>query len=208
VAAVIAFTCAVIGVGSLAYATHDNGGGPQAPPAAGPIASHTPSARQQATRSPRPRGPVMARSVPVHLAIPSVNIETDLLRLGLNPDGTLQVPWKPLLAGWYQGSPTPGQLGPAIIAGHVDSWTTGPAVFYHLGEVAVGAHVLITRADTTVATFKVTAVNSYPKTAFPTHLVYGNVNRAALRLITCAHWNTTTQEYDDDVVVYAQLVRP
>ena len=68
--------------------------------------------------------------------------------------------------------------------------------------------MLVTRADTSVATFKVTAVRSYPKTAFPTHLVYGDVNRAELRLITCAHWNSTTQEYDDDVVVFAQLVRP
>ena len=99
-AAVVAFTCAAIGVGSLAYATHDTGRGPQAPPAAGPIASTTPSTHQQAKQSPHSRGPVMARSVPLHLAIPSVKIETNLLRLGLNRDGTLQVPWKPLLAGW------------------------------------------------------------------------------------------------------------
>jgi sortase (surface protein transpeptidase) len=148
----------------------------------------------------------MARSVPTHLVIPSVHIDTSLLRLGLDADGSLQVPWKPLLAGWYTGSPTPGQLGPAIIAGHVDSWTTGPAVFYHLGETAVGAHVLVTRSDTSVADFEVTSVESYPKTAFPTDLVYGDVDRAELRLITCAGWNATTQEYDSNVVVFARLV--
>ena len=149
----------------------------------------------------------MTRSVPLRLDIPSVRIDTSLLRLGLNADNTLQVPWKPLLAGWYQGSPTPGELGPAIIAGHVDSWATGPAVFYHLGQVVVGAAVLVTRADRSVAHFEVTAVTSYPKTAFPTHVVYGDVNRAELRLITCANWNSDTKEYDNDVVVFARLVR-
>ena len=207
VAAVVAFTCAAIGIGSLAYATNDDGGGPLAPPVAGPTRSKAPSAHQAAKRPPASLGPVMARSVPLHLAIPSVKIDTSLLRLGLNADGSLQVPWKPLLAGWYEGSPTPGQLGPAIIAGHVDSWATGPAVFYHLGEVVVGAHVLVTRADTSVADFRVTAVTSYPKATFPTHQVYGDVNRAELRLITCAKWNSTTQEYDNNVVVFARLVR-
>jgi sortase (surface protein transpeptidase) len=149
----------------------------------------------------------MDRSVPVHLEIPSVTIDTSLLRLGLNPDGSLQVPWKPLLAGWYTGSPAPGQVGPAIIAGHVDSWATGPAVFYRLAEVAVGARVHVTRADTSVADFRVTAVRSYPKAAFPTDQVYGDVNRAELRLITCAKWNSTTQEYDNNVVVFARLIR-
>jgi sortase (surface protein transpeptidase) len=207
VAAVVAFTCAAIGVGSLAYATHDTDRGPQAPPVASPTAATTPSTHQRAEQSLHLLGPVMARSVPSHLAIPSLKIETNLLRLGLNADGSLQVPWKPLLAGWYQGSPTPGQLGPAIIAGHVDSWATGPAVFYHLGEVVVGAHVLVTRADTSIADFRVTAVISYPKAAFPTHQVYGDVNRAELRLITCANWNSTTQEYDNNVVVFARLAR-
>lgn len=149
----------------------------------------------------------MARSAPVRLDIPSVGIDTSLLRLGLNGDGTLQVPWRPLLAGWYTGSPTPGQLGPAIIAGHVDSWATGPAVFYHLGQVVRGDRVRVTRADSSVADFRVTAVRSFPKTSFPRHLVYGNVDRAELRLITCGTWNSATQEYDDNVVVFARLVR-
>jgi hypothetical protein len=205
VAAVVAVTCAAIGIGTIAYATNDDGGGPQTPAAVDPNGSQQPSAHSEGHRSPHPLGPVMARSVPVRLDIPSVTIDTSLLRLGLNADGSLQVPWKPLLAGWYQGSPTPGQLGPAIIAGHVDSWATGPAVFYHLGEVVRGARVLVTRADASVAQFKVTAVTSYPKTAFPTDLVYGDVNRAELRLITCANWNSTTQEYDSNIVVFARL---
>jgi sortase (surface protein transpeptidase) len=208
-AVVIAAVCTVIGigVGSLAYATNDRGG-PQAP-AASDSSGHGHQSAVPARHPERAttRGPLMARSVPVRVDIPSVGIDTSLLRLGLNRDGTLQVPWKPLLAGWYQGSPTPGELGPSIIAGHVDSWATGPAVFYHLGQVAVGAHVLVRRADGSVADFQVTAVTAYPKASFPTHVVYGDVDRAELRLITCAQWNSGTQEYDDDVVVFARLVR-
>lgn len=209
-AAVVAVVCAAVGGGALAYATNDNSGGPRAPAAAAPAGSAgsaAPARHAEHTGPPPSVGPVMRRSLPRHVAIPAVKIDAGLLRLGLNADGTLEVPWKPLMAGWYQGSPTPGQLGPAVIAGHVDSWATGPAVFYRLGQVPVGARVLVTRADGSVADFKVTAVTSYPKTAFPTDAVYGDVNRAELRLITCANWNSTTQEYDDDVVVFARLVR-
>lgn len=91
-----------------------------------------------------------------------------MLRLGLNRDGSLQVPWKPLLAGWFTHSPTPGQVGPAVIAGHVDSWETGPAVFYRLGSLTHGDAVMITRADGSRATFVVDAVREYRKDHFPT----------------------------------------
>jgi sortase (surface protein transpeptidase) len=209
--AAVAVVCTVagIGAGSLAYASSGDSGGPQAPAAAAAGAGRPGPASAHPSRkvTPAVRGPLMDRSVPVRVDVPSVGIDTTLLRLGLNADGTLQVPWKPLLAGWYKGSPTPGELGPAIIAGHVDSWATGPAVFYRLGQVVVGARVTVERADSSVAVFKVTAVTAYPKASFPTHVVYGDVDRAELRLITCAHWNSTTQEYDDDVVVFAHLVR-
>ena len=208
-AAVVAVVCAGVGFSSLAYAAGDHGTAPTSP-AAGST-SVGPQARSPERPAVGPlvtRGPLMPRSRPVSLDIPSVHVDTSLLRLGLNTDGSLQVPWRPLLAGWYTGSPTPGELGPAVIAGHVDSWATGPAVFYHLGQVPVGAHVLVTRADASVADFRVTAVTSYPKSAFPTHLVYGDVDRAELRLITCGTWNSGSQEYDDNVVVFARLVRP
>jgi hypothetical protein len=208
VAAVVTVVLAIVGLSTLAYAANEGSGAPQSPaalgsPASGDARSHRPpvTSRQAA------RGPVMSRSRPVRLAVPSVKIDTGLLRLGLNNDGSLQVPWKPLLAGWYTGSPTPGELGPSVIAGHVDSWATGPAVFYRLGQVAARAHVEVTRADGSVADFRVTRVASYPKVAFPAHLVYGNVDRAELRLITCGTWNSSTQEYDNNVIVFARLVR-
>ncbi len=129
------------------------------------------------------------------------------MALGLNPDQTLEVPSQPMLAGWYTGSPTPGQRGPAVIAGHVDS-QTGPAVFYRLGQLGPGDRIRITRNDGTVASFKVTAVRSYAKADFPTRAVYGNTARATLRLITCGNWNDDAKQYDGNVVVFAQLELP
>jgi sortase (surface protein transpeptidase) len=203
----VAIFCAAVGLSSLAYATGNHAGAPQGPAPSAPHHGAKTPAHRAVTRASVIRGPVMARSVPVHLDIPSVDIDTDLLRLGLNADGTLQVPWRPLLAGWYVHSPTPGEPGPAVIAGHVDSWATGPAVFYRLGQLAVGSRVQVTRADASHAVFVVTAVRSYPKSTFPTHRVYGDVDRAELRLITCGTWNDHTQEYDDNVVVFARLVQ-
>lgn len=144
-------------------------------------------------------------SPPARLDVPAVGIHTSLLRLGLNEDETLEVPSRPMLAGWYTGSPTPGEQGPSIIAGHVDS-VSGPAVFYRLGEVVRGDQIDVTRKDGSVASFHVTAVRSFAKRDFPTRTVYGNVAQASLRLITCANWNDTTREYDGNIVVFATMV--
>lgn len=153
------------------------------------------------------RGPALPRSVPVLLEIPSVAIHTRLMELGLNPDRTLEVPSQPMLAGWYTGSPSSGERGPSVIAGHVDSRETGPAVFYRLGQVAPGERIDVTRKDGVVAHFTVTAVRAYAKSDFPTKAVYGNTSRATLRVITCGDWNDDSQEYDGNIVVFAELDR-
>lgn len=187
----------VLGLGSIGMGLR----GPAEPPSPGTDQRGTLSgAGSDATR-----GPALARSAPVALDIPSVAIHSSLVHLGLNPDETLEVPSQPMLAGWYSGSPTPGERGPAVIAGHVDSRETGPAVFYRLGQVRPGARIDVTRKDGTVAAFEVTAVRSYAKSDFPTRAVYGDTDRATLRLITCGDWNDESMEYDGNVVVFAQL---
>ena len=160
-------------------------------------------------RSPVSSGPVLARALPLQLAIPAIGVSTDLLQLGLNPDHSVQVP--PLSrhseAGWYKYSPTPGQLGPAVILGHVDSAEYGPAVFFRLGALRPGNTLSITRADHTAAVFRIDRVVSYPKDHFPTLQVYGNTGNAALRLITCGgKFDFTTRNYESNIVAYASLV--
>ena len=156
------------------------------------------------------RGPVLTASVPISLAIPAIGVRSPLIQLGLAKDGTLEVPAPgPQYdeAGWYRGSPSPGSLGPAVIVGHVDSLKQGPSVFFRLASLHTDDLVTVTRADSSVATFTVDSVARYPKAAFPTALVYGNTDRAALRLITCGGaFDTKAGQYTDNVVVLAHLV--
>jgi len=149
----------------------------------------------------------LSESTPIRLEIPSIGVDSSLIPLGLNADGTMEVPPDGFPAGWYTGAPTPGELGPAIIAGHVD-WN-GPGVFYELRRVVPGDTVSVTRADGGVAVFRVTRIAQYAKDAFPTALVYGNIDYAGLRLITCGGtWNAQTHHYEDNTVVFAELVPP
>ncbi len=147
----------------------------------------------------------MSASAPVRLSIASIGVDTLLMDLGLMPDGSLEVPPDGKLAGWFTGAPTPGERGPAVIAGHVD-WA-GPAIFHDLPLVVPGDLVDIARADGSTAVFSVTAVEQYPKDEFPTEAVYGALSFAGLRVITCGGvFNKGTGHYDDNIVVFAELV--
>ncbi len=156
-------------------------------------------------------GPVLATSAPTLLEIPSIRVRSQLLRLGIAADGTLEVPPRgPTYdqAGWYRYSPTPGALGPAVIAGHVDSAANGPSVFFRLGDLKPGDTVLVTRADGSVAVFAVDSVLRIHKARFPSELVYGDTDHAALRLITCGgNFDSASGHYVDNTVVLASLVR-
>lgn len=152
---------------------------------------------------------LLPRSAPKTLTIASIGVRTVVNPIGLNPDGTLAVPVpgpRYDQAAWYTGSPTPGQLGPAIIEGHVDSAAAGPSVFFKLGAVKVGDEVRVTRTDGSVAVFAVNAVRRFPKDNFPTAQVYGNTEQAALRIITCGGtFDGRSGHYRDNIVVFAHL---
>jgi hypothetical protein len=158
-------------------------------------------------RRDRPRfGSFLPGSAPVGLAIPSIDVRsTKIVDLGLQDDGSIEVPRDASAPGWFTPGPSPGQLGPAVIAGHVDS-STGPAVFYRLGELRPGARVDVTRADGSVATFSVDRVLTFEKDDFPTGAVYGATTRAELRLITCGGDYDDDTGYDSNTVVFAHLV--
>jgi sortase (surface protein transpeptidase) len=142
---------------------------------------------------------------PVFLTIPAIGVKARITNLGLNRNGTLQVPSTTTVVGWYTGSPRPGAIGSAIIAGHVDSYT-GPAVFFWLRDMHRGDRIYVRRADGTLAVFRVTAVRLYAKDDFPTVTVYGPVPDAELRLITCGGtFDYATRSYLSNVVVYARL---
>jgi Sortase domain len=144
-------------------------------------------------------------SPPARLAIPAIGVATPLVRLGLEADGGMAVPADFGRAGWFTGGPAPGQVGPSVIAGHVDS-RTGPAVFYRLRELRPGQGILVERADGRRLRFVVEQARSYPKDQFPTAAVFGPVPEAGLRLITCAgDFDRARGSYRDNLVVFARL---
>ena len=212
----------IAGVLALVIGLRAQQSAPQPPPSAASLVpvvpstvvsspSSTPPAGPTGTGSTSPltRGPVLARSVPVRLAIPAIGVDTALLQLGLNPDGSVQVPplGRDSHAGWYKYSPTPGELGPSVILGHIDSAAYGPGVFFRLGDLRQRDRISIALADHTVAVFEVERVVEYRKTQFPTLAVYGNTDHAALRLITCGGtFDPSRHSYESNIVAYAALV--
>jgi LPXTG-site transpeptidase (sortase) family protein len=148
----------------------------------------------------------LPESMPTHLSIPSIDMDTNLTQVGKNPDGTMEVPADHHVAGWYRYSPTPGERGPAVITGHVNSYK-GPSVFANLSQLKNGQVIKIKREDGKVAKFKVVAVKQFPQNSFPTEEVYGDIKHAGLRLITCSgNFNYLTRQYSDNTVVFASYI--
>ena len=186
---------------SAAGSSPGTGGSPStSKPAATPSPTPTP------TPSPSPSTPAAPAATPTAISIPEIGVSHSLIQLGQNSDGTIQTPplTAPEVPGWYRYSPAPGQVGPAVIVGHIDGTTGAEGVFYNLGALRPGETVDVTRSDHTVAVFRIDGVNKYAKSSFPTLTVYGNTTNPQLRLITCAG-PFENQHYLDDIVVYATL---
>ncbi|GAA0398324.1 hypothetical protein Acor_34450 [Acrocarpospora corrugata] len=154
----------------------------------------------------QPAAPV-GKAAPSRLVIPGIRVDAPVREVGVTERREIEVP--PLsarnLAGWFKYSPTPGEVGPAVIVGHVNT-RTGAAVFQRLRELSRGQLIKIGRADGSVVTFTVDGVEQVAKTAFPSERVYGNTTQPALRLITCGGvYNKKTHSYTDNLIVYATL---
>lgn len=150
----------------------------------------------------------LGRSTPTKVRVPKIGAESSLVPLGLNKDQTIQVPPvnQPMQAGWYDGAPTPGEKGPAIVLGHVDG-AGKPGIFYKLREVAVGDEIQVDRADGKTVRFVVHETEQVAKKDFPTERVYGDTERPELRLITCGGiFDKGARSYQDNIIVYATMV--
>jgi hypothetical protein len=148
----------------------------------------------------------LARSAPTDITISRIGVRAKIMNLGVDADNTLQVPplKKATLAGWYSLGPSPGEIGNAVIVGHVSTAELGPTVFFNLGSMRKQDVITIKRKDGSNARFKVDGVKAYPKKTFPTDLVYGPSDKPSLRLVTCGgKFDAKTHSYVDNVIVFA-----
>lgn len=181
--------------------------GPTAPPPQPPPLAESPvgaAASSPEVAQPAPSG--RPRSAPSQIVIPRIGVHASIMKIGTNPDGTVEVP--PLdqaqLAGWYEPGASPGEVGNAVVVGHVDSAELGPAVFFSLGDLRPGDTVGVVREDGEQVDFTVESVKAYPKTEFPTELVYGPTDQIALRVVTCGGvFDEAAGDYPDNIVVFA-----
>ncbi|WP_328616705.1 class F sortase [Amycolatopsis sp. NBC_00355] len=170
----------------------------------------TPTAAGNPAPAPAAAAPAgLTRSLPTAIDVPAIDAQSSLVSLGLNADKTVEVPPvdQPLQAGWYEYGPTPGEVGPAVILGHIDG-DHRKGIFWRLHEMKAGDQVHVDRADGGKLTFTVAKVDQIAKKEFPTEAVYGNTNEPELRLITCGgKYDAASRNYLDNVIVYAKLVK-
>lgn len=200
------------GCGTAETGTPDAG----APPSPSAAASSAPAPAAASTAMPAPAAPApvapgpaaLPRSEPVVLEIPAIGVRTDLLKLGLRENGSLEVPQDTgsgAPASWYNGSPTPGERGPSVMLGHVNSPSGRGGVFADLRQLTPGTEINVSRTDGSIAVFTVDRGALYSKNDFPTLEVYGNTAGPELRLITCDGYDPATGLFDDNYVIYAKL---
>jgi len=178
---------------------------PPVPAESPPVAAESPPAVSPDAGD-WPDVPPLSASAPVRVTIPVLGVTSSVIDLGLAGDGSMELPPGAYPVGWYDRSPTPGQIGPAVIVGHVD-WGDDHGAFYGLRAMRPGDLIMVDRADGTTATFRVGRVERHAKDDFPTGEVYGDVGWSALRLITCGgRFDKKTGDYEDNIIVFARLV--
>jgi LPXTG-site transpeptidase (sortase) family protein len=143
---------------------------------------------------------------PHRITIPAINVTANVIDLGLNPDGTLEVPQNFAETGWWTGGARPGEQGASVIVGHFDSYT-GPAIFYRLRELKPGDEVQVSDIAGQIVRFRVEDSRQVNKNAFPRDDVYGKTEEPTLRLITCdGPFNTRLGQYRDNLIVFASRI--
>jgi hypothetical protein len=199
----VAVLLAIAGVAAIAVGRRERPAADPPPVTAPPAAA--PPASVPAGTGALTRGMLLPTSPPTRVRIPALHADVPVTGLGQEPDGSMQVPTDAHTVGWYIRAPTPGALGPAVLAGHVD-YHGAAGTFARLATLRPGAPIEVTRRDGATAVFAVTRVGRYAKDRFPADAVYGAIDHAGLRLITCGgDFDDRTGHYTDNVVVYADL---
>lgn len=167
------------------------------------VEASAPSGELASTTTPADDGSQVAP--PARIRIPAIDVDASMIPLGLRDDGSIEVPTDFAQTGWWVDGPEPGETGPAVVLGHVDS-RSGPAVFFDLDQLAAGDAIHVDRLDGTTVTYLVDRTEQHAKDTFPTETVYGSTAEPVLRLVTCGgQFDRDRRSYDDNVIVFARL---
>jgi hypothetical protein len=141
---------------------------------------------------------------PVGLRIPTIGLDAMVVPVGVDAaTGLTAVPEDIDRVGWYRFGPEPGELGSAVLLGHVDSHIQGLGAFFRLSSLEPGDRVVVLLGDGSSRAFTVVGRRSYPKSALPA-AVFDRTGPPRLALITCGGaFDQATRHYADNVVVYA-----
>lgn len=165
-----------------------------------------PQEKQVVTEQPRGESPVKQGITPITLRIPKFGISAMVESVGMDKKGRMDVPKKDENVAWYNLGFKPGSLGSAVIAGHFDTVTGAPAVFYNLNKLTPGDQIIVTSSSGKDLIFKVTDKQLYPDASFPLQKVFNTTDKPRLNLITCdGVWNRATQNYSQRLVVFTEL---
>ncbi len=196
-AAVIGMT---LGVGVVVMLGEDR----LPPPTSVPVSLETSPPSEPVRSEPPTAAPTAEDRVakPVRVVIPTIDVDADLVGLGLNDDQSMEVP-NFGLAGWYEPGPRPGEAGPAVIAAHVDS-VDGPDVFFRLKDLARGDKISVELADGSTQEFVVSGSEQQLKQQLPVDRIWNDTDEVVLRLVTCGgEFDPDERSYKSNVIVYA-----
>ena len=149
---------------------------------------------------------VASPASPASLLIPALAVDAAVEPVGLEKDGTMAMPARVQEAGWLRSGPVPGEIGNAVIAGHLDTVSGAPALFFHLSRLRAGQRVMIRDVRGSLFTFEVTAVRRYELSAFPLFAVFGPSKESRLQLVTCAGRYRPGLGYSERIVVFTRLL--
>ncbi|PPG50531.1 class F sortase [Rathayibacter sp. AY2B3] len=198
--------CAALLLGGCAAADGSGGAATPASAPAPPVLASAPPVASSPVTAPDPAAAAPARTVgvePARLSVPAMGLDEPLIALGIQSDGAMEVPADYDDVGWFSGGGRPGGSGRTVIAAHVDS-RSGPAVFFRLGELAPGDEIAVSGVDGSDHRYRVTAVESHAKAAFPTARVFGATLEEELILVTCGgEYDAAIGRYRDNLVVFA-----
>ncbi len=146
--------------------------------------------------------------VPVRIVIPRINVDASIEPVAVAPDGGMGVPQMPRNVAWFRVGVRPGEVGSAVMAGHVNWWNGATAVFADLHTLSPGDKIVV--RDDTGATipFVVQMSRVYGSKDETVTVFSSHDGLAHLNLITCdGVWNKRTKQYSKRLVVFADRER-